>query len=90
MASLEQIQQDLQILPQEALNQVYQFVQLLKKDSQPSQATQTPQSSSIPTVPTPDYTDWSDLIGCISAEEDLSVNYKAYLAEGLEKKYGHH
>ncbi|MEM9907409.1 MAG: hypothetical protein AAF921_20545 [Cyanobacteria bacterium P01_D01_bin.44] len=89
MASLEKIQQDLQILPQEALNLVYQFIQLLKKGSQSTQSTQTPPPSSAPTTSAPDAADWSDLIGCVSAEEDLSVNYKAYLAEGLEKKYGY-
>ena len=76
MASLEQIQQDLQILPQEALNLVYQFIQLLKKSSQPSQIIQTSQPSSAPTTSAPDAADWSDLIGCASAEEDLSVHYK--------------
>ena len=33
MASLEQVQQDIQTLPQEALDLVAQFVQLLKKSS---------------------------------------------------------
>ncbi|EKU97550.1 hypothetical protein Lepto7375DRAFT_6749 [Leptolyngbya sp. PCC 7375] len=89
MASLDQIQQDLQILPQEALNLVYQFIQLLKKGSQTSQITQTPQPSLAPMISAPDATDWSDLIGCVDAEEDLSVNYKNYLAEGLEQKYGY-
>ena len=41
MASLEQIQQELKILPQEALGLVYQFIQLLKKTSQ------TPQNKQI-------------------------------------------
>jgi hypothetical protein len=86
MASLEQIQQEIQTLPQEALDLVAQFIQLLKKGSLvPSEvppATESPSTS--------DATDWSDLIGCVEAEEDLSVNYKSYLAEGWAKKYGDH
>lgn len=31
----------------------------------------------------------SGLIGCISAESDLSTNYKSVIAEGLESKYDH-
>lgn len=31
----------------------------------------------------------SGLIGCISAEPDLSTNYKSVIAEGLESKYDH-
>lgn len=86
MATLEQIQQDIQTLPQEALDLVAQFIQLLKKSS-------TDPFVSSPVIeahPTSDAVDWSDLIGCVEAEANLSVNYKAYLAEGLEQKHGHH
>lgn len=31
----------------------------------------------------------SGLIGCISAESDLSTNYKSVLKEGLKAKYDH-
>ncbi|MTF40680.1 CopG family transcriptional regulator [Cyanobacterium aponinum] len=31
----------------------------------------------------------SGLIGCISAEPDLSTNYKSVIGEGLESKYDH-
>ena len=89
MASLEKIQQELKILPQEALGLVYQFIQLLKKTSQTPQNNQVSQSFSPPKTSASDIADWSDLIGCVSAEEDLSVNYKTYLAEGLDKKYGY-
>ena len=89
MASLEQIQQELKILPQEALGLVYRFIQLLKKTSQPPHNNQVSQSSSPPETSASDIADWSDLIGYVCAEEDLSVNYKTYLAEGLEKKYGY-
>ena len=34
--------------------------------------------------------DWSSFIGSFEAESDLSVNYKQYLLEGLEQKYGYH
>ena len=83
MASLEQIQQDIQALPQEALNVLYQFIQLLKNlNSAP------PENSPAAAPPaSAEATDWSDFIGCVSAEEDLSVNYKTYLAEELEQKH---
>lgn len=32
----------------------------------------------------------SGLIGCFDGEEDLSTNYKQYLAEYLDKKFSHH
>ncbi|WP_008316597.1 hypothetical protein [Leptolyngbya sp. PCC 6406] len=86
MTTREQIQQDIQTLPQEALDLVAQFVQLLKKGSLVSSETPSVTESS----PTSDIADWSDLIGCVEAEEDLSVNYKTYLAEGWAQKYGNH
>ncbi|NET54311.1 MAG: hypothetical protein F6K09_38655 [Merismopedia sp. SIO2A8] len=85
MTPLEQIQQDIQTLTPEALNLVSQFIQLLKKNSQVPQISQ---ASSMPTASSANVEDWSDFIGCVNAEADLSVNYKAYLAEGLEQKYG--
>jgi hypothetical protein len=78
MTSLEQIQQEIQTLPQDALDLVAQFIQLLKKSSLDSST----KESVIEAHPTADAADWSDLIGCVSAETDLSVNYKTYLAEG--------
>ena len=86
MATREQIQQDIQTLPQEALDLVAQFIQLLKK----SGADPFASSPAIEAYPASDAADWSDLIGCVEAEENLSVNYKAYLAKGLEQKYGDH
>ena len=77
MASLEQIQQDIQALPQQALNVLYQFIQLLKNlNSAPTE--NSPAAASHTGA---EATDWSDFIGCVSAEADLSVNYKTYLAE---------
>jgi len=86
VASLEQIQQEIQTLPQDALDLVAQFVQLLKKSSTASSESPSLTESS----PASDTADWSDLIGCVSAEEDLSVNYKTYLAEGWAQKHGDH
>lgn len=86
MASLEQVQQEIQALPQDALDLVAQFVQLLKKSSTaPSESLSLTESS-----PASDTANWSDLIGCVSAEEGLSVNYKTSLAEGWAQKYGNH
>lgn len=89
MTPLEQIQQDIQTLNPEALGLVYQFIQILKKGSQVPHHTQIPNPASLPPTSTSDVADWSDFIGCVSAEADLSVNYKTYLTEGLEQKYGY-
>lgn len=75
MASLEQIQQDLQILPQEALNEVYQFIQRLKKGSHIS----TQQNDALQPNHSEDsvYERFkaSGLIGCMGVEEELSVDH---------------
>jgi len=86
MTSLEQIQQDIQTLPEDALNLLAQFIQLLKKSYQASPDNPPNAESTL----APDTTDWSDFIGCMDAEEDLSVNYKAYLSEEFAQKYDHH
>lgn len=89
MASLEQIQQDLQILPQEALNLVYQFVQLLKKTSQSQQNNTSLQEPDKPKGSVYEQFKASGLIGCVSVEEDLSTTYKQALAQGWSEKYDH-
>jgi hypothetical protein len=86
MTILEQIQQDIQALPEDALNLLAQFIQLLKRGHQLAPQNSPDAKSTL----APDPTDWSDFIGCMEAEEDLSVNYKAYLSEELAKKYDHH
>ncbi|MBE9139878.1 hypothetical protein IQ254_22225 [Nodosilinea sp. LEGE 07088] len=86
MTPLEQIQQDIQTLPQDALDLLAQFIQLLKK----SQSVHPENRSGAEPSSSSDAADWSDLIGCMDAEADLSVNYKTYLLNGLEQKYGHH
>mgnify|MGYP001072326328 CR=1 FL=1 len=90
MASLEQVQQDIQTLPQEALDLVAQFVQLLKK----SAATPDEQGVSPPTDTDEsggvyEQFEASGLIGCVSAEENLSTTYKQVLAEEWGRKYDH-
>lgn len=86
MTPLNQIQQDIQTLSPEALDKLHQFIQLLKKD----EPALPEASSSITEDSDADPDDWSDFIGCGSGPSDLSVNYKAYLAEGLAKKHGYH
>ncbi|MEO0376752.1 MAG: hypothetical protein AAF329_19460 [Cyanobacteria bacterium P01_A01_bin.17] len=77
MASLEQIQKELQLLPQEALNLVYQFIQLLKGAIQPV----TQQNQADAQVPNPvegsvyEKFKASGLIGC--ANEVQPVEYSA-------------
>ncbi|MFK8182790.1 MAG: hypothetical protein AB8B99_05400 [Phormidesmis sp.] len=85
MTTLNQIQQAIQTLSPEALNKLEKFIQVLKKN----EPTLPDAASSIieKTDAAPD--DWSDFIGCGSGPSDLSVNYKAYLAEGWAKKHGH-
>jgi len=85
MTSLKQIQQDIKTLPPEALDKLYQFIQVLKKN----EPTLPEASSSIPENGDADPDDWSDLIGCGSGPSDLSVNYKEYLAEGWAEKHGY-
>ena len=85
MTSLNQIQQDIQTLSPEALDKLHQFIQLLKKD----ELTPLKASSSSTEDNDADSDDWSDFIGCGSGPSDLSVNYKAYLAEGWAKKHGY-
>ncbi|MGD1852851.1 MAG: hypothetical protein ACFB2W_01240 [Leptolyngbyaceae cyanobacterium] len=86
MASLEQIQQELQILPQEALNLVYQFIQLLKKGIRPA-TQQNGADSQEPRISEGSVYEQfkaSGLIGCISAnsaKEDLSIDYQTETAD---------
>ncbi|MGB6013222.1 MAG: hypothetical protein WBG32_00690, partial [Nodosilinea sp.] len=64
MATLEQIQQDLQTLPQDALDLLAQFIQLLKKSQV---ATQNHNSASEPSL-VADTIDGADFIGSIETE----------------------
>jgi hypothetical protein len=88
MTSLEQIQQDIQTLPPEALNLLAQFIQLLKKTfstSQPSENRHPPTPQTSQKTIYEQFQD-SGLIGCMSAEENLSTNYKEILAEEWGRK----
>jgi hypothetical protein len=101
MTAYEQIQQDIQTLPPEALALVAQFIQLLKKsqlaaevsmqssarEPDPAIAAPSETSESTKTI----YAQFEDagLIGCFSAEPDLSTNYKQILAEEWSRKHGH-
>ncbi len=90
MASLEQIQQDIQTLPQEALDLVAQFIQLLKKSSAVSDEQNAPsQTDSDQSGSVYEQFEASGLIGCVSAEENLSTTYKQVLAEEWGRKYDH-
>jgi len=93
MASLEQIQQDIQTLPQESLSLLDQFIQLLKKSSRtPQQQDDTHPQDLDNSEEGSVYERFkaSGLIGCVSLEEDLSTTYKQVLAEGWDQKYDHH
>ena len=78
----EQIQKDIQNLPEEAQSLLVDFIQSLKKRY--SQSTEQDSEKSL-------YEKFEEtgLIGSIEAEEDLSVNYKKVLTQGLAQKYDH-
>jgi hypothetical protein len=82
MANIEQIQRDINELPEEAQSLIVDFIKLLKKrySSRECQDIQKEDSES-------QIEDWSDFIGCIEAESDLSRNYKTYLNKELGEKY---
>lgn len=92
MTTLEQINQDIQNLPQEALELLAEYVQTLKQMSftstQPDDTLQHDPDSSIEGS-LYDRFQASGLIGCVSVEEHLSSTYKQVLAEGWGHKYDH-
>lgn len=75
--NLNTIQQEIATLPPDAQQVIFDLVSVLKKRYISSQIV-TPESKSQ---------NWSDFIGCIEAEPDLSINYKAYLSKELDLKY---
>jgi hypothetical protein len=88
MVNMKKIQQDINELPEEAQNLLIDFIELLKKryslaakQEIKSETNLDNQASSL------DILKQSGLIGCISAESDLSANYKSVLKEGLDSKY---
>ncbi len=77
MINIDQIQQDINELPDEAQIFLIDFIELLKKrySSAEKQKVKSKkllehQSSTL------DILKESELIGCISADSDLSINYK--------------
>jgi hypothetical protein len=79
---LDQIQQDIQRLPEAAQDLLIDFIQILKKRYVQPVEPAVPQSTYAKFVE-------SGLIGCVEIEEDLSTTYKQVLAEGLADKYDH-
>lgn len=88
MIPIEQIQKDINELPEEAQALLLDFIDLLKsRYSTPEERTihsnQTPNHQ----LSTLDILKESGLIGCISAEPNLSTNYKSVLQKELDSKY---
>lgn len=90
MIHIEEIQKDINELPEEAQALLLDFIDLLKKRySTPKKIAVN--SNHTPNCPlsTLDILKESELIGSISAEPDLSTHYKSVLQEKLDSKYDH-
>lgn len=84
MLNLEELQRDIQELPEEAQNLLADFVEILRKRySKPTQPEFRPGQSA--------YQNFKDsgLIGFVSVDENLSKTYKQVLSEQLNTKYDH-
>lgn len=82
MPDLNHIQSDIASLPEEAQQLLLDFVSFLKQRyPEPAQPEDKPQKSTYQKFLE------SGLIGCVSAEEDLSVTYKQFLFQ--EPQTGH-
>lgn len=88
MVNIKQIQQDINELPEEAQTLLIDFIELLKKRyslaAKPDIKSETNLDNQASTL---DILKQAGLIGCISAESDLSTNYKSVLQEALDTKY---
>jgi len=82
MINLEQIQQDVSKLPEEAQILVTDFIESLKKRYSVTEKSEINPNNKAE--------DWADFIGCMEAESDLSENYKTYLKKKLDEKYNNH
>jgi DNA repair exonuclease SbcCD ATPase subunit len=82
MINLEQIQQDINELPEEAQTLLMNFIESLKKRYSSSKNQEIKKEALEIQIE-----DWSDFIGCVEAEPDLSRNYKNYLSTELSEKY---
>jgi hypothetical protein len=81
MKLIDQIQTTIQNLPEEAQQDLWEYVQNLSHKYSLSQPTQ---GKSLY-----EKFEEKDLIGCFEDDEDISTNYKQILTESLEKKYGY-
>jgi hypothetical protein len=85
---IEQIQKDINELPEEAQTLLLDFIDLLKKRySTPKKSESNSDSSPNHPLSTLDILKESGLIGCISAEPDLSIHSKSVFQEELDAKY---
>lgn len=84
MLNLEQIQKDIQELPEEAQNLLTDFIEILKKRYSKSAQLEANSEKS----PYQKFKE-SGFIGFVSVEESLSTTYKQVLAEELSTKYDH-
>jgi len=90
MLSIEQIQKDINELPEEAQSLLLDFIELLKKRYSILEKREiNPDSAPNHQLSTLDILKESGLIGCISAEPNLSTHYKSVLQEKLDSKYDH-
>ncbi|MEL6382981.1 MAG: DUF2281 domain-containing protein [Cyanobacteria bacterium J06626_18] len=81
MPSIEELQKDIQALPEEAQSLLVDFIELLKKRySTPAQPEATPEKSAYQKFKE------SGFIGCVAVEENLSITYKQALSEKLSAK----
>ncbi|WP_347179064.1 DUF2281 domain-containing protein [Roseofilum casamattae] len=88
MLDLEQIQTDINELPEEAQTLLLDFIELLKKRySIPEK--RAINSGKVPNhqLSTLDILKASELIGCISSEPNLSTDYKSVVRDKLDSKY---
>jgi hypothetical protein len=83
--NLDTINQEIAALPPDAQQIIFDLVEVLKKRYLLKQQ-EFPESH---TNQVENIQDWSDFIGCMTAEPDLSRNYKTYLIAEIDKKYDH-
>ncbi|MGI8933888.1 MAG: hypothetical protein ACR2FS_07415 [Phormidesmis sp.] len=86
----QKLLEEIQALPADVLQEAAEFVTRLQQKALHSETEQTSDEITSKTTQSPyEAFEQAGLIGCIKdAPPDLSVNYKAYLAEGLAEKYG--
>jgi hypothetical protein len=90
MLNIEQIQKDINELPEEAQTLLIDFIDGLKKRYALSEKPEVNSHSTLGDRGTNlDILKECGLIGCISAESELSTNYKSVIREGLNCKYDH-